>query len=245
MKNYFKEIIITIVLTTIIGVTGIAIHNNQMHDLFDKTTSTQFDIKKDSLEDILNNAKEIKVQKQIFSWSKQYYVSVDDVVVAKIDGKIFNLTGDKLIVRDRQGNIVKTEYQIKRFGPTHKSLFNISLDRLGEIQDASGKVTGFIGEKKLKDFFSLVHKQYFFSPDGKTLAQGTQRFWSKDFTITDNNDKTIYTIDGNLFSPSSKATIRKIADNDIDMLDVILYNIIEDSIMNGRSSSSSSSKKSK
>ena len=52
-----------------------------MDKLFDKKSSDLFDIKKQSLEEILDNTSTINLEAQIFSLKKHYYILVDDVVV--------------------------------------------------------------------------------------------------------------------------------------------------------------------
>lgn len=247
MKKDLRESAITVAIYgTIIGVLfggGFLLHKHQMNELFDKKYSTKFDIKKDSLEEIISNADEIKMEKQIFSLKKHYFVLVDDVVVAEITGKYFPIFGDEVTVRDINNKIIKTETQIKRLGPTNGKVFNFSINRVAQIKDKSGNITGYIKENRLRNLFSLIHKQYFLDENENTIAQGTQRILSKDFTIKDNRGKTIYKIDGNLLSIRCKSTIKKVADTELDEIDVILYNIIEDSIINGRKSSSSSKSK--
>ena len=245
--RFSKRFTATIVITATLFGGGLFLHNQQMNNLFDKTSSTKFDIKTDSLEEILDKTDTFEVQKQIFSLNKHYFVLVDDVVVAEITGKLFPLFGDTLTVTDANNKIVKIENQIKRLGPTHGELFNISFSRLAEIKDASGNITGYIGEQKLKDLFNLNHIQYFMDSNKNIIGKGKQDFFlfCKDFTIKDSNNKTVYKIDGNILSLSSKSTITKTNDSDIDEIDVILYDIIENSIISSKSSSSSKSKKSK
>lgn len=238
MKFSTKLILRTILASLILG-GSVLLHNGQMNNLFDKTTSNKFDIKNDSLEDILDNTDSFKIEKQIFSLKKHYYVLVDDVIVAEITGKFFPIFGDTLEMVDANGKLVKVEHQVKRLGPTKDKLFNFSIDRLAKIQDRDGNTTGYIGEEKIKDFFKLSHRQHFFDKNGNKIGKGKQDFiFSKDLTVSDMNDNIDYIIDGNILSFSSKATITKKDNTEINEEDVIFYNIIEDSITNGSSSSS-------
>lgn len=242
-----NKIISIIIGTGILIGTGCFIHNNQMDKLFDKKSSELFDIKKQSLEEILDNASIINLEKQIFSLKKHYYILVDDVVVGEVTGKIFSIFGDTLTMTDTKGNVVKTEYQVKRVGPTHNKTFNLSLNRVAEIHDSKGNIDGYIGEEKLKDFWKLNHRQYFYDKDGNKIASAKPDFFifSKDYKISDLNNNTDYIIDGNFFSISSKSLIKINDDSEISQEDAIFYNIIENSIIDGlaKGSSSSSSKK--
>lgn len=218
-----------------------------MFSLFRKTSSDLFDIENQSLEEILDEASEIKLQRQIFSFRKHYYISVDNVVVGEVKGRFFTPFGDKLKIIDSKGNVVKSEYQIKRLGPTYGSLFNISLNRLAEVSDANGNVTGYIGEEKLRDFLKLNRRQYFYDENGEKIGTGKQKFFilCKDYTITNSEGNEAYDIDGNILSLTSKFKITKSEKMNIDEEDVIFYTIIENSIMNSKSKESSSSSKSK
>lgn len=242
-----KKIIASIVGVGIIVGGGFFIHNNQMNRLFDKRVSSLFDIKKQSLEDILDNAPTFKLEKQIFSFKKHYYILVDDVVVGEVTGKFMPLFGDKLILTDVNNKIIKTEYQVKRLGPTHKKAFNLSLDRLAEVHDSQGNLTGYIGEEKLKDFWKLTHKQYFYDNDFNKIGNAKPDFFifSKDYKVYDKSENTDYIVDGNIFSLSSKATVTVKDGSEISQEDVIFYTIIENSIIDSSTKGSSSSNSSK
>ena len=242
-----KKITLIIVGAVILIGAGCFIHNNQMYKLFDKKTSDLFDVKKQSLEEILDNTSTINLEAQIFSLKKHYYILVDDVVVGEVTGKIFPIFGDTLTLTDTKGNVVKTEYQVKRLGPTHNKAFNLSLSRLAEIHDSNGNVDGYIGEEKLNDFFKITHRQYFYDKDMNKIGSAKPDFFMfcKDYKISDINNNVDYIIDGNIFSLSSKSTIKVNDDSEISQEDAIFYNIIENSIIDGatKGSSSSSSKK--
>lgn len=96
-------------------------------------------------------------------------------MVGEAKGRFFTPFGDKLELLDSKGNVVKSEYQIKRLGPTYGNLFNISLDRLAEVCDSNGNVTGYIGEEKLSDFWKLNRRQYFYDETGRKIGSGKQK----------------------------------------------------------------------
>lgn len=246
MKKSKIGLTIILLIVFIIG-SCLLIHRVQMNSLFKKTSSELFDINNESLEEILDNASTFKIQKQIFSLKKHYFITVDNVVVGEVTGKLLRIFGDRLEMTDAKGNIVKSEYQIKRFGPTNGSLFNLSFSRLAEIKDSAGTVTGYIGEEKLKDFWKLTHRQYFYNKNAEQIGSAKPDFFilSKDYKISDTNDNIDYIVDGNIFSLSSKATITKNENADVDEESVIFYTIIENSIIDSKTSDSSSSDSSK
>lgn len=246
MKKGKNKLTILLVLG-FIGASCFLTHKIQMNNLFEKTSSSLFDINNESLSEILDNASTFKIQKQIFSLKKQYFITVDDVVVGKVTGKLFRIFGDNLQMTDSKGNIVKSEYQVKRIGPTNGKLFNLSFSRLAEIQDSEGAITGYIGEEKLKDFWRLNHRQYFYNNDAGKVGSAKPDFFilSKDYKVLDEQDNVDYIIDGNIFSLSSKAIITKNDNSNIDEGSVIFYTIIENAIIDSKTSNSSSSSSSK
>lgn len=195
-----------------------------------------------SIDEILKSVDEITIEKKILSLRKHYYVMSDGVLIGEIKGKLFPLFGDVLKFNDIHGNLIKKESQIKRLGLTQIRGFNISLNRLAEIKNKNNDVTGYIGEKKLKDWWRIKRIQYFYNEDYKVKGFGKPNsiFFNKDFKVYDNNDSIDYIIDGNFFSPISKYTINIIDNSDIDVEDVIFYTIIENSIINSKLKESSS-----
>ncbi|MEF9991755.1 MAG: hypothetical protein RRZ84_06990 [Romboutsia sp.] len=237
-----KRILSIFIAICIIAMGSLVIENSQINGLFKKTSSELFDTNTQSLEEILNKTSTIKIQKKFFSLKKHYYISVDNVVIGEVTGKVFPIFGDKLILKDSNGNIVKSESQIKRIGPTSGKLFNLSFDRLAQIKDSKGSITGYIGEEKLKDFWKLSHRQYFYNENTEKLGSAKPDFFilSKDYTILDNNKDIDYIIDGNIFSLTSKATITKNDNSQIAEEDVIFYTIIENSIIDSKTTKSTS-----
>lgn len=241
--NKSKSVIIAqiIMITLLIG-GYIFMTTNQSKNLFDKKSSNLFNIQTQSLEEILDTAKTIKLEDKLFSFGKHFYILVDNVVVGEVKGRAFPIFGQELKMYDTRGNLIKSESQIKRVGPTEGKAFNLSLDRLAKIYDKNGSISGYIGEQSIKDFFSLKHKQYFYDTNKKLLGHGEMPSLSlsKDGAIFDNNKNIDYTIDGKLLGFPSRYTIIKNDNSDIGEEDAIFYTIIEDSI---KSSSSKSSKK--
>lgn len=227
-------IVLGLIALIIAGILAINIpQNNRLSKTFDSDIS---------LSTLLNDAKEIKIEKKIFSLKKHYYILIDDVVVGEVTGKVFPIFGDKLTMKDVNGNIIKSEYQVKRLGFSEKNGFNISLNRLAEIVDSSDNTTGYIGEEKLKNLFSFNHIQYFYDANKNKNGYAKRDsilFPTKDYTVYNNDGTEAYSIDGNIFSLSNKATITKKDSSNIDIEDVIFYTIIENSIIDYQSASSS------
>ena len=247
-KKLSKTIVALIIgLGVYIGA-GSFFNHIQMNALFDKTTSSHFDINKETFETILDNTQEITLERKIFSpFKKYYYILIDDVVIGSVTGEFMPLFGDVLTMSDLNGNIIKKEYQVKKIGPTYGKLFNLSLDRLAVIKDSKGNKTSYIGEEKLNDLLKpqnwFHHVQYFYNSEFDKIGKAKPKFFilSKDYKIFDMQNNIDYIIDGNIFSLVSKAKITVNDDTEISKEDAIFYTIIENYIK--ESSKSSSSKK--
>lgn len=105
--------------------------------------------KAQTFEEIMNISNEITLEKKIFSFKKHYYILSDGVLVGEVTGKLFPIFGDTLKLKDINGNLIKKENQIKRLGLTQVKLFNISINRLAQVKDSNGNITGYIGEQKI------------------------------------------------------------------------------------------------
>lgn len=254
-KGYTMKILNKIINTILIIIAGLVLfvflwHQLQMNRVFGTEASNLVNPKTQSFEEILSISKEITMEKKILSLRKHYYIMSDGVLIGEVTGKLFPLFGDVLELKDIHGNIIKKESQIKRLGLTQVKLFNISMDRLAQIEDETQTVTGYIGEEKLKDWWKIKHIQYFYNSDFQKEGTGKPDsfFLNKDFKVFDNEGELDYIIDGNFFSPTSKFTLDIIDNSDIEIEDVIFYTIIENSIINSKLSesvSNSSSTKSK
>ena len=166
----------------------------------------------------------------------------DGVLIGEVTGKLFPVFGDILKLKDVNGAVIKEESQIKRLGFTQEKLFNISINRLGKVEDSNGNTTGYIGEEKLQDFWKLKHILYFYDENYNKLGKGIEEnlFFNKDYNILDNNKNVDYIIDGKHFSLTDDTTIEIIDSSDIPIEDAIFYTIIEKSISSSKTKSSSS-----
>ncbi|GEM_PF-6378615 len=224
-------------------------HLAQMNRVFGTKSTDLVNPKTQSLEEILENSDEITMEKKLLSIRKHYYIMSDGVLVGEITGKLFPFFGDVLELKDIHGNLIKKESQIKRLGLTQVKLFNLSIDRLAQIEDENNNVTGYIGEEKLRDLWKLKRIQHFY--DGDYQKKGTGKadsfIFCKDYKIFDNDNNKDYVIDGNFFSPTSRYTIDIIDNTEVSVEDAIFFTIIENSIISSKlkesSSNSSSGKK--
>ncbi len=248
LLNKIINTILIIIAGLILGI--FLLHQSQMNRVFGTESTNLVNPNTQSFEEILSSSKEIAMEKKILSIRKHYYIMSDGVLIGEVKGKLFPFFGDVLELKDIHGNIIKKESQIKRLGLTQVKLFNVSIDRLAQIEDSTQTITGYIGEEKLKDWWKIKRIQYFYNSDFEKEGTGKPDsfFLNKDFKIFDNDGEVDYVIDGNFFSPTSKFTLDIIDNSDIAIEDVIFYTIIENSIINSKlseSGSSSSSTKTK
>lgn len=248
LLNKIINTILIIIAGLILGL--FLLHQAQMNRVFGTESTNLVNPNTQSFEEILSSSKEIAMEKKILSIRKHYYIMSDGVLIGEVKGKLFPFFGDVLELKDIHGNIIKKESQIKRLGLTQVKLFNVSIDRLAQIEDSTQTITGYIGEEKLKDWWKIKRIQYFYNSDFEKEGTGKPDsfFLNKDFKIFDNDGEVDYVIDGNFFSPTSNFTLDIIDNSDIAIEDVIFYTIIENSIINSKlseSGSSSSSTKTK
>lgn len=248
LLNKIINTILIIIAGLILGI--FLLHQAQMNRVFGTESTNLVNPYTQNFEEILSSSKEISMEKKILSIRKHYYIMSDGVLIGEVKGKLFPFFGDVLELKDIHGNIIKKESQIKRLGLTQVKLFNVSIDRLAQIEDSTQTITGYIGEEKLKDWWKIKRIQYFYNSDFEKEGTGKPDsfFLNKDFKIFDNDGEVDYVIDGNFFSPTSKFTLDIIDNSDIAIEDVIFYTIIENSIINSKlseSGSSSSSTKTK
>lgn len=238
-KKIIRNIIIMVGVVILLVFLGSRIQQN-------KILRTEFTDKvnpyEQTLEEILYNSKKITMKKRLFSFRKHYYILSDGVLIGEVTGKLFPVFGDILKLKDVNGAVIKEESQIKRLGFTQEKLFNISINRLGKVEDSNGNTTGYIGEEKLKDFWKLKHILYFYDENYNKLGKGIEEnlFFNKDYNILDNNKNVDYIIDGKHFSLTDDTTIEIIDSSDIPIEDAIFYTIIEKSISSSKTKSSSS-----
>lgn len=247
MKILNKIINIILIIISTLALLIFIWHQSQMNRVFGTESTDLINPLLQSFQEILDNSEEITMEKKILSIRKHYYIMSDGVLVGEVTGKLFPFFGDVLELRDVHGNLIKKESQIKRLGLTQVKLFNLSIDRLAQIEDANNNISGYIGEEKLKDWWKIKRIQYFYNSDYQKEGTGKPDsiFLNKDFKVFDTEGELDYIIDGNFFSPTSRFTIDIVDNSDIDVEDVIFYTIIENSIINSKLNDSNSNKSSK
>ena len=241
ITNKFKRIFLGILIFVVTWTSGFYIA--QKVRVFGTSSTDLINPKVQTFDEIMTVSNEITIEKKIFSFRKHYYILSDGVLVGEVTGKLFPIFGDTLNLKDVNGNIIKKESQIKRLGLTQVKLFNLSINRLAQVEDGDGNITGYIGEQKLTDFWRLKRVEYFYDTNYKKLGKGIPDsiILCRDYKIFDTDNNIDYIIDGSIFSPTHKYKITINDTSDIDVEDAIFYTIIENSIRTDKLKESSSS----
>lgn len=187
---------------------------------------------------VLNEAKEIEVKEKMVSIGAGYDVYADDIHVGEIKGKYVNLTGDVFELKDLNGNVVKSEKQIKRW--------NMKLNRMAEVYDKDKNVSGYIGEEKIKDMFSWGYKFHFYDKDKNEIGYTDQKVLSftDTFKVYDVENNLDYVIEGEFVSLTSSYDIEVNDASNIKAEDVVFYTAIQNEITRAdKKKSKSTSKK--
>ena len=77
----------------------------------------------------LNSANDVRVEEELISFNQKYNIYIDNSYIGSISGKFVNITGDIFTFKDKNGYIISSEKQIKRWG--------IKLNRMAELRDKS------------------------------------------------------------------------------------------------------------
>ena len=224
-----KRIIIGMILSSMIFV---GCGNKEISNNTNTTQSTKVEQNKNTtsnsekidLISVLNNAKKIEVKEKLVSIGAGYDVYADDVHVGEIKGKYINLTGDVFELKDLNGNVVKSEKQIKRW--------NLKLNRMAEVYDKDKNISGYIGEERIKDMFSWGYKFHFYDKDKNEIGYTDQKVLSftDTFKVYDMNKNLDYVIKGELISLTSSYDIEVNDTSDVKAEDVVFYTAIQNEI---------------
>lgn len=241
ITNKFKRIFLGILIFVVTWTSGFYIV--QKVRVFGTSSTDLINPKVQTFDEIMTLSNEITIEKKIFSFRKHYYILSDGVLIGEVTGKLFPIFGDTLNLKDVNGNIIKKESQIKRLGLTQVKLFNLSINRLAQVEDGDGNITGYIGEQKLTDFWRLKRVEYFYDINYEKLGKGIPDsiILCRDYKIFDTDNNIDYIIDGSIFSPTHKYKITINDTSDIDVENAIFYTIIENSIRTDKLKESSSS----
>ncbi len=118
----------------------------------------------------LNKASTITVKKSWFSFNKSYKVYVDDELVGKIEGLYFNIFGERLVLKDLDGDVYGSEQQIKRW--------NININRLAQVYNGADDTVGFIGEQVIRDMFRYGKTFHFYDVHQNEIAVSGRRYFT-------------------------------------------------------------------
>lgn len=77
----------------------------------------------------LNSANDVRVEEELISFNQKYNIYIDNSYIGSISGKFVNITGDIFTFKDKNGYIISSEKQIKRWG--------IKLNKMAELRDKS------------------------------------------------------------------------------------------------------------
>lgn len=136
----------------------------------------------------LNKASTITVKKGWFSFNKSYKVYVDDELVGKIEGLYFNIFGERLVLKDLDGDVYGSEQQIKRW--------NININRLAQVYNGADDTVGFIGEQVIRDMFRYGKTFHFYDVQQNEIAVSRQKIFHilPNYLIEDMEGEKLYQI---------------------------------------------------
>ena len=214
----FKKIITTGILISGMMFTGCSEQSE-----FTENIVQSVEVKKDLLT-TLNDAKKIKVEEKLVSVGAAYNVFADDVKVGEIRGRYVNATGDIFTLTDLDGNVVKSEKQIKRWG--------VKLNRLAKVYNENGNITGYIGEEKIKDAFSWGYKFHFYDDEKVEIGYSKQKIISLTdvYEVYDMDKNLDYVIEEEVVSLTPSYEIKINDNSNIRVEDVVLYTAIQNEI---------------
>lgn len=218
-----KIIILTLIAafsTSLISCTKI----NKNTTIVDNTVNSNEEITAGIAIDMLNNAKKISVINNIISLNNSYDIYTDGNKVGTIEGKYINITGDKFVFKSKNGEIIGSEQQIKRWG--------VKLNRLAEIYNNLNDPIGYIGEEKIKDLFKIGVKFHFYDKDKNEIGYTDKPMFSiiEHFKILDSNNNLLYKIDKRVFSVSDTYDIEVINNKKVPVEQAIYITAIINAI---------------
>lgn len=174
----------------------------------------------------LTNAKTIKVTTDIVSLNSGHTVYINDEEFGTINGKYINVTGDKFILKSKDGTVLASEKQIKRW--------NVKLNRLAEVYDFEGNVVGYIGEEKIKDMFKYGYVFHFYDKDKNEIGYTNKQFISlmDTYNIYNMSDELCYKVKENFNLIQDSYDIEVINSNDIPAEQAVFFTAIVNAIRN-------------
>lgn len=230
-----KYIISLLIAINIISLVGCKDTSNEVNtQTQEKVIEEEFDFNK-----IITNADKIKVKEDIFNLNRVYEISVDDEVIGKISGEYINITGDIFTLTDKNDKEIASEKQIKRWG--------VKLNRLAEVYDTNGDISGYIGEEFFEDFFSYTRLMHFYDKDKNEIGTCKQKFFSvlDEYVVYDMEGNEDYIIKEKFYTIEPEYEIEvKDKESIIKETDVVFITSILDSIKQAKKAAESAKKRS-
>lgn len=231
-----KYIISLLIAINIISLVGCKDFSNEVNtQTQEKVIEEEFDFNK-----TITNANKIKVKEDIFNLNRVYEISVDDEVIGKINGQYINITGDIFTLTDKNDKEIASEKQIKRWG--------VKLNRLAEIYDADGNVSGYIGEEVLNDFFNLGRIMHFYDKDKNEIGKCEQKVFNylDEYVVYNNDGNEDYRIKEQLTMVEPEYIIEvKDKESIVKQTDVVFATSIIDAIKQAEEAKAKKSKEKK
>lgn len=231
-----KYIISLLIAINIISLVGCKDSSNEVNtQTQEKVIEEEFDFNK-----TITNANKIKVKEDIFNLNRVYEISVDDEVIGKINGEYINITGDIFTLTDKNDKEIASEKQIKRWG--------VKLNRLAEIYDADGNVSGYIGEEVLNDFFNLGRIMHFYDKDKNEIGKCEQKVFNylDEYVVYNNDGNEDYRIKEQLTMVEPEYIIEvKDKESIVKQTDVVFATSIIDAIKQAEEAKAKKSKEKK
>lgn len=181
----------------------------------------------------LANAKTIKITTDIVSLNSGHTVYIDDEKFGTISGKYVNVTGDKFTLKSKDGTILASEKQIKRW--------NVKLNRMAEVYNFEGNVVGYIGEEKIKDMFKYGYVFHFYDKNKNEIGYTNKQFISlmDTYKIFNMSDELCYEVKENFNLIQDSYDIEVINSNDIPAEQAVFFTSIVNAIRNADTSKKS------
>lgn len=162
----------------------------------------------------LNNAKEIKVKKQLISWGDKWTVYADDKEIGTIQGRALYMIGDVYVLSDNKGQMIAAEEENWNFG----------------LQDNSAS---FFNNKKenvglLKQNWSWFLYDFEILRGSKVVGRVQEKFnWTLSIDIKNAETNEIeWHVSKKLLSLGSELTIEKKDQKDISGLEAVWTTVI-------------------
>lgn len=177
----------------------------------------------------LANANIIKITTDVVSVNSGHTVYIDDEKFGTIKGKYVNVTGDKFTFKSKDGTVLASEKQIKRW--------NVKLNRMTEVYDFEGNVVGYIGEEKIKDMFKYGYVFHFYDKDKNEIGYTNKQFISlmDTYKIYNMSDELCYKVKENFNLIQDSYDIEVINSNDVPAEQAVFFTAIVNAIRNADS----------